>query len=319
MSLKLGFSLTQIEYTLAVQRFGHFSKAAQHCLVTQPTLSMQIQKLEETLGIVIFDRSKKPVLTTTAGKLVMAQMQSILSEARKLELITKESVSGALDGEIRLGVIPTVSPYLLPKLLPTVERLYPRLKLKIYEMQTHRIVEALNDDEIDAGLLATPLKISQIHERALYWEPFFVLCRKSHELSKSKKVKYSMLSADDIWLLEEGHCLRHQVLDVCAMKNQKRVERRYLFESGSLESLKNLVESYGGYTLLPLLAAINLGPKVSLIAFERPIPAREIGLVTRRNHFKASLIEALAAAILNSLPETIGRLRAKDLDVLEVD
>ncbi len=323
MQSKLGFSLTQLEYVLALQKHGHFAKAAKHCFVTQPTLSMQVQKLEETLNVVIFDRSKKPILLTDKGRQLVEQMRSVVEEAKKLELIVEATDSGLIKGELVVAVIPTIAPYLLPRLLPVLETKYPELQLRLFEMQTHKIIEALHDDEIDVGILATPLRSPKINERPLYWEPFSVLCKKNHELAKFNKVKYSGLRSDDIWLLEEGHCLRHQVLDVCALKQKNKQNkgrgRAYQFESGSLETLKNLVNSYGGYTLLPSLATEAIGPDVILIPFERPIPAREIGLVSRREHYKSELLGALGEAIIRCIPDSLRKIRQKDLDVLAVE
>jgi LysR family hydrogen peroxide-inducible transcriptional activator len=185
-------------------------------------------------------------------------------------------------------------------------------------MQTHKIIEALDNDEIDAGLLAIPLKIPRIHERSLYWEPFSVLCQKKHVLSKMKKVKYSALDSDDIWLLEEGHCMRHQVLDVCALKHKKSNKRKFQFESGSLETLKNLVDSYGGYTLLPSLATESVGTNTQLVPFERPIPAREIGLVSRRQHYRSDLLAAVENAVMKCIPSSLASLKPKDLDILPI-
>jgi LysR family hydrogen peroxide-inducible transcriptional activator len=316
---KISFSLTQIEYVMAVHKFGHFAKAAQACNITQPTLSMQIQKLEEDLGITIFDRSKKPILLTSAGQAIIEQLQSVLFEAKKVGSIL-DSISGTtLTGDLVVGIIPTIAPYLLPKLLPTMDKLNTSVSLKIFEMQTHRIIEALNSDEIDVGVLATPLSIPKVFEYPLYYEPFSVLCRKDHDMSSQKKIKYSNLKYNDIWLLEEGHCLRNQVLDVCSFKHSSPKNRKYQFESGSLETLKNLIESYGGYTLLPALATSHLGDRSQIIPFERPIPSRQIGLVYRREHYKNELIEALGESIIQSLPDDIKNLRPKDLDVLPVE
>jgi LysR family hydrogen peroxide-inducible transcriptional activator len=304
---------------MAVHKFGHFAKAAEVCNVTQPTLSMQVQKLEEDLGVVIFDRSKKPILLTEIGAKLIEQMQVVLYEAKKIEGMIKSSESEGLRGALTVGVIPTIAPYLLPRLLPRLETAFPEIELKILEMQTHRIIEALNTDEIDVGLLATPLKVSKILEFPLYYEPFSVLCRKDHELAGVKKARYATLKYSDIWLLEEGHCLRHQVLDVCALKKGKAQNRKFEFESGSLETLKNLVDAYGGYTLLPQLAAESIGSESQLIPFERPIPAREIGLVYRREHYKDKLIEALGESILSCIPEEVRKIRRKDLDVLPIE
>ena len=314
---RANYSLTQLEYVRAVHQYGHFAKAAEACQVTQPTLSMQIQKLERDLSIIIFDRSKKPILLTDSGRKIIHQIQNILFEAKKMDDLIKPNQSNKLEGQLNLGVIPTIAPYLLPRLLPMLEKTVPGLRLRILERQTGQIIQALNNDEIDVGLLATPLKMAQIFEFPLYYEPFSVLCMKGHDLSKVKKVKYSGLKYEDLWLLEEGHCLRNQMLDVCSKKNNHHT-RKYEFESGSIETLKNLVNSYGGYTLLPALAAESMGTKSVLVPFERPIPAREIGLVYRRAQYKKDLIEAMGDSIINCLPDEIRKIRPKDLDVLPI-
>jgi LysR family hydrogen peroxide-inducible transcriptional activator len=319
MNIRSRFSLTQLEYVVAVFKAGHFAKAAAECGVTQPTLSMQIQKLEEDLGVVIFDRSKKPILLTSAGKKIIEQIQTLLFDAKRLDELVLSDQSDAISGDLVIGVIPTIAPYVLPQLLPVIEKKFPEMRLKILELQTHRIIEALGTDEIDVGLLATPIKIPKIFEYPLFYEPFFVYSRKDHELAKKSRVKYSNLKFDDIWLLEEGHCLRHQVLDVCAIKGDSDDGRRFTFESGSLETLKSIVSSYGGYTLLPQLATTGLRPNTELIPFERPIPAREIGLVYRREHYKSKMIEALGESILESIPAEVRKLRRKDLDVIAIE
>lgn len=319
MAGKLNFSLTQLKYVLAVHKLGSFSLAAKNCFVTQPTLSMQIQKLEEELGTVIFDRSKKPILLTERGKKLIEQMQAILFEARKIETILQSESERALSGELSLGVIPTVAPYLLPRLLPVMEKLFPEVSLKIFELQTHRIEEALDSDEIDVGILAIPLGGSKLLERPLYWEPFSILCQKSHPLARQKRVNYSRLDTSDIWLMEEGHCLRNQVLDVCSLRQKKNSKRKYQFESGSLETLKNLVSSYGGFTLLPALAIDSLAANLVILPSERPVPAREIGLVSRREHYKENLLDALGKAVLASIPESLRKIKKKDLDVIPIE
>jgi LysR family hydrogen peroxide-inducible transcriptional activator len=319
MLSNVNFSLTQLEYVMAVHKLGHFAKAAEFCSVTQPTLSMQLQKLEENLGVVLFDRTKKPVLLTDAGKKVIEQIQLVLFEAKKIGALIMSSQSDKIKGELTVGVIPTVAPYVLPRLLPILEKRSPDLELKIFELQTHKIIEALESDEIDVGLLATPLKMPKIFEYPLFFEPFHVLCRKDHELAQLKKIKYSSLKFSDIWLLEEGHCLRNQVLDVCSVKKDSNIKRKYKFESGNLETIKNLIKSYGGYTLIPSLANEDAGGKTVSISFERPIPAREIGLVYRREHYKVPLIEALAESILESIPTELRKIRQKDLDILPIE
>ena len=317
LSQKINFSLTQIEYVMALLKTGHFAKAAELCNVTQPTLSMQIKKLEDDIGATIFDRSKKPILLTKVGLALIDQLQTLLFEAKKVGTIIQASEAKSLQGKLTLGVIPTISPYLLPLLLPMVARVLPDLELSIKEMQTQKIIEALETDEIDVGCLATPLEIPKIFEFPLYYEPFYVLCRDDHELARSKRIKDSNLKGNDIWLLEEGHCFRNQMVDICSTK-RKQAHPQFNFESGSLETLKNIVNAYGGYTLLPALATENLGNRAQLIPFEKPIPSRQVGLVYRRAQYKSELIEALGEAIIRSLPEEIQKLREKDLEILPI-
>jgi LysR family transcriptional regulator, hydrogen peroxide-inducible genes activator len=321
MQSRLNFSLTQLEYALAVRKHGHFAKAAEACHITQPTLSMQIQKLEEDLGVVLFDRSKKPILLTPAGEALIEQMQSVIFEAKKIGDLAQRSRTQKATGVLTVGIIPTVAPAVLPRLLATMAEHFPGLELNIRELQTQRIVEALGNDEIDVGLLATPMGLSKVHEFPLYYEPFSVVAHHNHPLAKLKKVRHSNLTAEDIWLLQEGHCLRAQVLDVCELKGKAK-SRKFNFESGSLETLINLVKNFGGYTLLPALSVRDLSAsevrELKIIPFDRPIPAREIGLVYRREHYKADLIEGLGEAILASLPAEIRKIRPKDLAVLPV-
>lgn len=319
MKSRLNFSLTQLEYVLAVHKFGHFAKAAEYCNITQPTLSMQIQKLEEALGTVIFDRTKKPILLTETGTAIIEQIQQVVSEAKKIDSMIQSRGQDILVGSLTLGVIPTIAPYVLPLLLPVLEKKYSGIKLQIKELQTHQIVEALSTDEIDVGLLAIPIRDPKIIELFLYYEPFAVLCAKNHTLAGQKKIKPSSLKSDDIWLLEEGHCLRNQVLDVCALKKEKLEKRQYKFESGSLETIKNLINAYGGYTLLPSLAEENIGKNSALIEFEKPIPAREIGLVYRREHYKIELIKAIGEAVVDCIPLEFKKVKQKDLDVLPIE
>jgi len=318
MKIRSNFTLTQMEYVLSLHRLGHFARAARECQVSQPTLSMQIQKLESDIGVVLFDRSKKPILLTDAGKQVVAQMQTVVFEAQKIGALIESLEKEILHGELRLAVIPTVAPYVLPHMLSGLSKKYPQLRLMIREMQTDRIVEALENDQIDVGLLATPLGRSSIHEHSLYLEPFYLLCASESPLAQKKTVRLQDLDAEEVWLLEEGHCLRNQVLDICSYKKKNKTRSQFEFESGSLETLKKLVASYGGYTLLPGLALEASQAGVKVVEFSRPIPSREIGLVFQRTHYKINLIEALGETLVESLPNHIRKLRRKDLDVLPV-
>lgn len=318
MKLQMNFSITQLEYIWAVYQLGHFGKAAEYCHVTQPTLSMQIQKFESDLGAVIFDRSKKPILLTEVGEKIITQVKAVLNEAKKIPSLIEATQSSDVSGLLTFAVIPTIAPYLLPRILPHIEKKFSNLKLKIIEMQTEHIIKELESDNVDVGLLAIPVGIQKLIEQPLYYEQFYLLGRRGDALPKGKKVNSQSLELSQMWLLEEGHCLRNQVLDLCRQKKDKQITRRFDFESGSLETLKNLVSMYGGYTLLPSLAAEDIRSNVVLKAFEKPIPSRQVGLIYQREHYKQRLIQALAEVILEVIPEEVKKTQAKDLDLLDV-
>ncbi len=311
---RLNFSLTQIEYVLALHSYGHFAKAAKHCLVTQPTLSMQIQKLEEMLGVILFDRSKKPLLLTEVGQRLIPQFQTILNEARKIDDLIHMQGS-VVKGELNLAIIPTISTHFLPFILPIMQKNYPELHLKIQEMQTHKILEALDNDLIDVGLLATPLQHKKFFTLPIYLEPFYVLAHKDHPLAKLKLVHYDQLKHPDIWLLESGHCLRNQILNTCNLKPKKN--QNFAFESGNLETLVNLVDQCGGYTLIPYFHHHHIPKNCKLIPFKKPVPVREVSLVFRREHYKNHLIELLAKITQDSLPDKLKNLKRSDLEIME--
>lgn len=311
---RLNFSLTQIEYVLALHRYGHFAKAAKHCLVTQPTLSMQIQKLEAMLGIILFDRSKKPLLLTDVGQRLIPQFQTILNEARKIDDLIHMQGS-KIKGELNLAIIPTISTHFLPFILPLMQKKYPDLHLKIQEMQTHKILDALDNDQIDVGLLATPIQHKKFFTMPIYLEPFFVLAHKEHPLAKFKQVHYDQLIYSDIWLLESGHCLRNQILNTCNLKLKKN--QSFAFESGSLETLVNLVDQCGGYTLIPYFHQQQIPKNCKLIPFKKPIPVREVSLVFRREHYKNHLIELLAKITQAALPAQLKNLKVSELEIME--
>ncbi len=316
--MKIALSLTQIEYVLAVHKFGHFAKASEHCNVTQPTLSMQIQKLEEDLGVKLFDRSKKPILTTDVGLKMIEKMKIIQSQIKSITDIADHQEADMFMGELKLGVIPTITPYVIPELIQLITHKHPGIHLTVIEMQTKSIIEGLQNDDIDVGLLATPLKINQIHEYPLYYEPFMAFCSQQHPLAKHSKLKHTHLKFDDIWLLEDGHCLRNQIIDICSLKDKRSDKSSYQFQGGSIETIKRLVTKVGGYTLLPQMAAPTSQKNTKVISFEKPIPAREVGLVYRREHFKIHLIEALGETIIACLPPEIQKIRRKDLEVIPV-
>ncbi len=207
-------TITQLEYVLAVDKYRHFGKAARACNVTQPTLSMQLQKAEEELGVVIFDRSKNPILPTDEGSQIINQARSVLREYKKIFSII-DANKNEVRGEFRLGVIPTLAPYVIPLFAGAFVQKFPEVKLTIEEFKTEDIIELLNRDEIDAGLLVTPISGENFIERVLFHEPFSVFASTGHSILKKSKIKDKDLDATDVWLLNEGHCFRQQVLNLC--------------------------------------------------------------------------------------------------------
>lgn len=315
-------SITQLEYMLAVDRHRHFGKAASECNVTQPSLSMQLQKLEEELGIIVFDRSKKPIMATEQGKLIIEQAKVVINEYKKLGLIALNKDAG-LRGEFKLAVIPTLSPYVIPLFLHQFAMKYPEIELTIEEHQTDEIIELLARDKIDAGLLVTPLKNNNIIERVLFYEPFYLYASTSSPTTKRKIVKESDLTENDVWLLDEGHCFRNQVIKFCSLSGKApSVIKNVRFQSGNLETLKNMVRTQGGYTFLPHLATLALSPsekKNMLRPFQSPAPSREVSLVHSRSFLKENIIEAMQNEIISSMPNDILSLKSKKLRVINID
>ena len=254
-------TLTQLEYILAVNKFRHFGKAARSCFVTQPTLSMQLHKLEDELGVVIFDRSKSPVLPTSEGERIINQARVVIREEKRLLDLVQQS-KDELAGEFRLAVIPTLSTYILPLFLQVFVDKYPGLNLVIEESKTEEIVGLLAEDQMDAGLLVTPLNDDALIERALFYEPFYLFVAPEHPLAKRKKIREDDLDLKEIWLLNKGNCFRDQVLNICSeRKEEQEVGGSIRFESGNLETLKNMVLTSSGYTVLPHLAVSQLSAR----------------------------------------------------------
>ncbi len=307
MSLDLSaVTITQLTYATAVARHRHFGKAAEACAVTQPTLSMQVKKLEETLDVILFDRSRKPVEPTEIGKGIIHQAVLVLQEVSRIEDII-HSARGEIRGDFHLGIIPTLSPYLLPRFLDSFSETYPAVTLFIEEMQTHEVIHRIGEGHIDAGLLATPTQNQGLIEQPLFFEPFYVFASPGHAVLKRKTVNESDLSLDDIWLLTEGHCLRNQTLHLCELATNDHT-RSVRFEAGSLETLIRMVEQGSGYTLVPQLAAEFMDVKTqdaSLRRFRGAQPGREISIVYNRAFLKRGIIDALATTIAACLPASI--------------
>lgn len=312
-------TITQLEYILAVEKYKHFGKAAHSCAVTQPTLSMQLQKAEEELGIIFFDRSRNPILTTIEGRQIIEQAKIVLREYKKIFSIVEAS-KNEIRGDFRLGVIPTLAPYVIPLFAASFVKQYPDVNLKIEEFKTEEIIDLLGRDELDAGLLVTPLMGESFVERVLFHEPFFVFASKNHSLLKKTKLKDKDLDINDVWLLNEGHCFRQQVLNLCKLSKEIGHHGNLEFESGNLETLKNMVLNSEGYTLLPQLAVLNLSAENKKLVreFQGPIPTREVSLVHNRLFLKEKIITALEESIINNLPVELSSLKKKNYEVISI-
>jgi len=308
-------TLTQLSYITAVSQTRNFGLAAKTCFISQPTLSMQIQKLEEELGVTLFDRSKKPVEPTTIGKQIVEQAQIVLQEAFRIEEIIKAE-RGEISGEFKLGIIPTLAPYLLPLFLEKFTTRYPGVNLIVEELQTRQIIEKLKEDEIDSGILVTPLNIKGIIEQPVFNEPFMVYLAPNHPLLSLSRVSDKDLNLDDIWLLNEGHCFRDQAIEICKKARGKGIKHKNLiFESGNLETLKRLVDKKFGFTLLPSLAIFGMPAreqKKKIRCFKSPVPTREVSLAYSRAFLKKSIIEALYNEIVYSLPNELKKPKSND-------
>jgi len=307
-------NIQQLEYIIAVDDYRHFAKAAKKSFVTQPTLSMMIQKLEEELGMKIFDRSKHPVTPTREGVEVISRARQVLAEVNRLKEYAGE-LKEDITGEIHIGIIPTLAPYLLPLFLKSFTEAFPQLKLFIKEMVTDEIIIQLKRGELDVGLLATPLNEAELHEEALFYEEFFAYVSKNEKLPNRKYLLPIEINVNHLWLLQEGHCLRNQVLNLCELK-MKEKENLY-YEAGSIETLINLVDKYNGITIVPHLASLHLKPaqKKNIREFANPKPVREISLVTAKNFPRKKLVARLKSEIQSKIP---AELSVKNKQVLSI-
>ena len=299
-------TLVQLEYLIALDTYRHFAAAANACFITQPTLSMQVQKLEEELGVKIFDRSKQPVLPTETGVTIIEQAKRIISEKNVLtEMI--ESKKGIINGELRIGIIPTLAPYLLPLFIQSFTKKYPLVKLMVTELTTDLIVSRLRDGKIDVGLLVTPLQENGIKEEPMFYEEMVAYVSKTNAAFKKKYVLPKDIDANKLWLLEEGHCFRSQIINLCELRKSNFESNHFNYEAGSFETLRRMVDLYDGITVLPELATFDMSAKQHqhLRYFKHPAPVREVSLVMHRNFVKRRLVEALKQQIIVTIPEKI--------------
>lgn len=290
-------TITQLKYVLAVAEYKNFTLAAEKCFVTQPTLSMQIQKIEEELNIQIFDRTKKPIQLTDIGQKIVNQAKNIVVEADRIQDIVEQQ-KGFIGGEFRLGIIPTIMPTLLPMFLNNFIKKYPKVKLIIEELNTSEIITKLNNGHLDAGIAATPLLEEKIKEIVLYYEPFVAYIPESHHHFQKNEIEVADLNLNEILLLQDGHCFRDGILNLCKTGDRNEISH-FQIESGSFETLIKLADEGLGTTLLPYLHTLDLKEKdkLKLLHFKEPKPAREVSLIFPKNELKIQIIDALRSTI----------------------
>ncbi|APD06143.1 hydrogen peroxide-inducible protein activator [Flavobacteriaceae bacterium UJ101] len=285
-------TIVQLQYVLAVHKYKNFTAAAENCFVTQPTLSMQIQKLEDELNIEIFDRSAHPIKATKIGLQIIEQAKFIVNESKKIKSIVQEE-KGTLEGEFTIGVIPTVFPNLIPLFLKSYLKKYPLIKLVIKELPTNEILRQIREGMIDIGIAATPLEEEGMVEVPLYYEPFVAFIPENHKLMQKSILTRKDLEGSDLLLLEEGHCFRNNILNICDIEND--MDKKVTFESGSLDALVNLARDGFGMTLLPLLQAeeIEKTEKSRLRYFLEPVPTREVSLIFHKSMLRMNFVNSL--------------------------
>lgn len=286
-------TITQLKYVLAVAEYKNFTTASEHCFVTQPTLSMQIHKLEDELEVQIFNRNKKPIELTDVGLKIVEQAKTIVNESSRISDIVEQE-KGYVGGQFKIGIIPTIMPSLLPLFLKSFNKKYPKVELIINELTTAEIVQKLSDGHLDAAIAATPLNNDNIKESPIYYEPFIGLVNKNHRLFNQKSLTPEDLDVDDLLLLEDGHCFKESVLNICSSLTTNN-QKQFSLQSGSFNTLVKLTKEGMGMTLLPYLHSLDLKEEdKSLIReFEKPHPAREVSIIYHKSGLKLQIINAL--------------------------
>lgn len=296
-------TLTQLEYIVAIDEYRHFATAAEKCFVTQPTLSMQIKKLEDELGVIIFDRSRQPVVPTDLGAKLIEQARMTLSATQRIKEIIQEEQQ-EVEGTLKIGIIPTLAPYLLPVFIGPYIRKYPAVKVEVEELVSEEIIRRLKRDILDVGLFVTPYHDEKIVERPVFYEEMLVYAHPDCELLKKKEVGHEDIVTSDIWMLGNGHCFRNQVVNLCEMSASQHKNLPFEFESNSLETLMRIVDVEGGFTLIPELALQYMSPekKKQVRSIANTKPLREVSVIYSRYFTKQRLITLLCDEIKSVVP-----------------
>lgn len=299
-------TLTQLEYIIAVDTYRHFGKAAESCSITQPTLSMQIKKLEEDMEVIIFDRSIQPLIPTDVGRRIIEQARVVIKEADEINNIVKD-YKNQVSGLLRIGIIPTLAPYLLPLFIGKYKKKFPNIMIRILEQTTENIILNLNKDLIDVGILVTPLREEKIIEKPVFYEEMLIYVNPDNKLFNQKEITPKDIATPEVWLLSDGHCFRDQVINLCSLMGTVDSRLPFQFEAGSLETLMNIIDQEGGVTLVPELAKFSMSEKrqKNLRSFTSFKPLREVSLVYSRHFSKHKLINLMWREIVEDLPQEL--------------
>lgn len=310
-------NLQQLGYIVAIDTHRSFAKAAAACFVTQPTLSSMVKKLEVELDVTLFDRTKPPVVPTAIGAEIVERARAVLKEAALLRSVAKGAHTGI--GELRIGIIPTLAPYLIPLFLPRLLKKHAEMKVSIAELTTDAITDALIKERIDVGILATPLGVPGLKEEPLFHERFLIYTARGERIGRKKYVLPTDIDPDRLWLLEEGHCLRTQVMNLCELRKRSAEDTHLHYVSGSIGSLMRIVDTQGGLTIVPELAALEMDryKRTRLREFAPPVPVREISTVTYRHTIKSHAIIALRTEIQAAV-SGLKPLERKRMNVLAI-
>lgn len=310
-------NLQQLEYIIALDQYQSFSKASEACFITQATLSTMVKRLEDELGVVLFDRKSNPIITTDCGKEMIEEAKKVIYHKNYfLELANQ--VKGKIEGEIRIGIIPTIANNLLHRILPKLLEKYPNLKVHILEITTQNVLDKLKRAEIDVGIVSTPLNQTEMEEEILYYEKLLV-----YGNIKNKRNYYTPKDIDieKLWLLQQGNCITDQILDVCSL-SQKMLFHNLNFQPNSFETLLNLVDEFNGLTLIPELYYIDLPElkKQKVADFIAPFPVREISLVYHRPYAKHRIIKTLSEEIKGIILPMLqtSKLKNKDMKIAKI-
>ena len=306
-------TLQQLNYALSLQKYESFREAANHLQISQPALSLQIGKLEKELGLLLFDRSKNPVKPTTEGRSFLSKASEVIHQANDLKDFA-QNASDSLTGKLKLGIIPTLAPFLVPLFAYSFQDKFNGISLDINEMTTERIVNGVRDGQLDAGILSTPVNVNGVHEYPLFYEKFYLYS--SNEVPKTQRT-LSTIDYKKLWLLDEGNCFRDQVNNFCDM-SKIRENKNFIYRSNSIDALIRIVDSKGGMTILPELTTLILTEEqednIAEISTDLP-KAREVGLIKRGKTNKEAMIDSLMDHIKHSIPKPM--LSSDNLEVVD--